>query len=496
MPSTTDPKDWFLDEVSFTKGNIATPLIDGEIYFKELNNILTSNPSFLNILISGWRLNMNTIIDNDSSLTFEALLVTQLQDNSGFSKVKSMLWYVPGSIGDFGSTHGVENIEFTDFINLRGGEAILDNRVPNGRFASHHQKYIIVDGVDSKAAFIGGIDIAPDRMDSTDHDNSIARMEEVFKAWHDVQIKLEGPAVTEAMKLFQERWNDPRRPHDYPSAGNNVPAELSDITEIGDTGGTHTVQLLTTYACTSNNGDGGQSPYPFAPNGKYHYKNALIKAIKNSEHYIYLEDQYCWPSEVVDELAKAVERGVAVILVLARDFDAPGVTPYHNFLRNEAIELMRKAQGDRDLVFVYHLELIATDPITQINEQLFVHSKTMIIDDRYFVIGSGNLNRRSMKTDTEIGVAVVDIKAIPSTIKEEEQSVSLLAQGYRKNLWSEHLGIPATNDPFDVDGWPAGFPKDDSLVGHVRRHSVAEPRFCNPSIIPFGLFNSNVTCDD
>ena len=94
MPSTTDPKDWFLDEVSFTKGNIATPLIDGEIYFKELNNILTSNPSFLNILISGWRLNMNTMNENricylfTAALTFKARLEKTFQCVWGTSDEK------------------------------------------------------------------------------------------------------------------------------------------------------------------------------------------------------------------------------------------------------------------------------------------------------------------------------------------------------------------------------------------------------------------------
>ncbi len=196
---------------------------------------------------------MKTIIDNDENETFESLLNDQVAD---FSKIKSMLWYVPGTIGDFGAAHGIENTEFTEFILDKGGQAILDNRLPKGPFASHHQKYIIVDGNTSTAAFIGGIDIAPDRLDSVAHDNSVPRMEELFKAWHDIQIKLEGPCVIEAMKLFQERWNDPRIPHDFPAIGGSIPIALpdADITQIDDPGGTHSVQLLTTYACRSNDG--------------------------------------------------------------------------------------------------------------------------------------------------------------------------------------------------------------------------------------------------
>jgi len=120
----------------------------------------------------------------------------------------------------------------------------------------------------------------------------------------------------------------------------------------------------------------------------------------------------------------------------------------------------------------------------------------MIIDDRYLVIGSGNLNRRSMRTDSEIGAAVVDTDAVSSTIRGQQRQVARLALRYRKALWSEHLMSPAGDDPFDAAGFPAGFPKDDSLVGHLRRHKVAEPRFCNPPIVPYAFLNANVTCPE
>lgn len=496
MTSTTNPVDWFLPSVPFTDGNTVSPLIDGESYFRDLVNCFVSNSSFSNILICGWRLKKETVVDNASGLTFESLLNTQVKDVGDFSKLKSMLWYVPGTIGDFGAGHGVENADFTEFVVDNGGQAILDNRLPTGRFASHHQKYIVVDGASSQAAYIGGIDVAPDRMDSTAHDSSIPRMEEGNKAWHDVQLKLEGPAVSDAMRLFQERWNDPRKPHAYPAAGGSVPNPLADseISQIGGTGGTHSVQLLSSYACHSKDGDGEISPFPFAPDGRYVYQEALIRAINNAEYYIYIEDQYCWPSEVVAALGDAVARDVKVILVLAHEFEPAGLVPYHNFLRGRAIESLVGRDSAKDRVFVYRLERTPVDPQAQTNEQIFVHAKTMIIDDRYLVIGSGNLNRRSMKTDSEIGVAVVDTDSVGSKIRGKQRQVGRLALQYRKALWSEHLRSPFGDDPFDAQGFPAGFPKDDALVGHVRLDELDDPRFCNPSILPFGFMNPNTTC--
>jgi phosphatidylserine/phosphatidylglycerophosphate/cardiolipin synthase-like enzyme len=296
--------------------------------------------------------------------------------------------------------------------------------------------------------------------------------------------------------MFQERWNDPRKPHAYPAAGGSVPSPLadSDISQVGETGGSHSVQLLSTYACRSKDGDGELGPFPFATGGRYHYQEALIHAVNNAEHFVYVEDQYCWPSEVVEALGAAVARGVSVILVLAAEFEPAGLLPYHNFLTNRAVESLVGRDGGKDRVFVYRLERATVDPDTQLNEQIFVHSKTMVIDDRYLVIGSGNLNRRSMKTDSELGAAVVDTESIRSRIRGSQRQVGRLPLQYRKALWSEHLGSPAADDPFDAQGFPAGFPKDDTLVGHLRRHEVAQPRFCNPSILPFGFLNANTTC--
>ena len=72
MASTTNPSDSFLPGLAFTNGNTATPLIDGESYYRDLVNIFTSNAGFSNILISGWRLKKETVVDNASGLTFRS----------------------------------------------------------------------------------------------------------------------------------------------------------------------------------------------------------------------------------------------------------------------------------------------------------------------------------------------------------------------------------------------------------------------------------------
>jgi phosphatidylserine/phosphatidylglycerophosphate/cardiolipin synthase-like enzyme len=74
---------------------------------------------------------------------------------------------------------------------------------------------------------------------------------------------------------------------------------------------------------------------------------------------------------------------------------------------------------------------------------VYVHSKFMIIDDRYVLFGSANLNERSQSgnRDSEIACGFW-----PGTGREKDCMDML--QGFRKNLWQEHLGS---------DGLPGGW---------------------------------------
>jgi phospholipase D1/2 len=67
---------------------------------------------------------------------------------------------------------------------------------------------------------------------------------------------------------------------------------------------------------------------------------------------------------------------------------------------------------------------------------IYVHSKAMIVDDRYAIVGSANLNERSLAggRDTEIAMTLW-----PSSNQNEETCVAQL-QAFRQRLWEEHLG--------------------------------------------------------
>lgn len=71
---------------------------------------------------------------------------------------------------------------------------------------------------------------------------------------------------------------------------------------------------------------------------------------------------------------------------------------------------------------------------------IYVHSKGMIVDDEYIIIGSANINQRSMEgtRDTEIAMGAYQ----PChTWARKLSSPQGQIYGYRMSLWAEHLGF-------------------------------------------------------
>ncbi|VAI81651.1 unnamed protein product [Triticum turgidum subsp. durum] len=75
---------------------------------------------------------------------------------------------------------------------------------------------------------------------------------------------------------------------------------------------------------------------------------------------------------------------------------------------------------------------------------IYVHSKMMIVDDEYIIVGSANLNERSMagNRDTEIAIGTYQ----PHRINTGTELAKGHVHGFRMSLWYEHLG--KTHDDF------------------------------------------------
>ncbi|KAL6643229.1 hypothetical protein ACP70R_021410 [Stipagrostis hirtigluma subsp. patula] len=70
---------------------------------------------------------------------------------------------------------------------------------------------------------------------------------------------------------------------------------------------------------------------------------------------------------------------------------------------------------------------------------IYVHAKMMIVDDEYIIVGSANINQRSMDgaRDSEIAMGAYQ----PTHLNTEDQLARGQIHGFRMSLWYEHLGM-------------------------------------------------------
>jgi len=81
-----------------------------------------------------------------------------------------------------------------------------------------------------------------------------------------------------------------------------------------------------------------------------------------------------------------------------------------------------------------------------VTEQIYVHSKLMIVDDRLVIIGSANLNNRSMfgDRDSEMAMIITGGDRIATRMAGKPWTATVFAHTLRRNLWEEHVGITHT----------------------------------------------------
>ncbi|HEY8088967.1 MAG TPA: hypothetical protein VIF09_14005, partial [Polyangiaceae bacterium] len=265
-PSAGDePRQWFAPNTAprhrFTAGNRVTAIRDGiDVFRHYVDAIRTVNRPGHRVCLAGWFLDDGfPLVPGDETTTFHA--ITTQAANAG-AEVRALLWR--GMLGQNSGEVGRINA-------LPGGHggAVLDDDTLD--VGSHHQKFLIVEGAQGTFAFAGGVDVSPDRLDSSSH--------EAPGPFHDVQVKVEGPAVGDIRRTFVDRWNHAARPADKPP----LPDDETPPPPVGSA----FVQIACTFP--------PRKRYPFAPSGALDPLAAFVRAVSKARRFIYLEDQYLTP---------------------------------------------------------------------------------------------------------------------------------------------------------------------------------------------------------
>jgi phospholipase D1/2 len=116
----------------------------------------------------------------------------------------------------------------------------------------------------------------------------------------------------------------------------------------------------------------------------------------------------------------------------------------------------------KDYLTVLNLRNFGNTSSAVITEMIYVHSKLMIVDDAVAIIGSANINDRSLNGngDTELAAVIVDTAEVKMT--EVGQGIKIktrnFARDLRMQLWKKHLGM-------EVDQATTGVQKQSAPPG-------------------------------
>ncbi|RYO77046.1 hypothetical protein DL766_008963 [Monosporascus sp. MC13-8B] len=114
-----------------------------------------------------------------------------------------------------------------------------------------------------------------------------------------------------------------------------------------------------------------------------------------------------------------------------------------------------------------------------VSEELYVHSKVLIADDRIVICGSANINDRSQlgNHDSEIAVIIEDPEPVETTMGGRPFTASKFAASLRRSLYRKHIGlIPDQRCDRPTRGWtPVSVDPQDYDWGSSGDRLVADP---------------------
>ncbi|MGA1796972.1 MAG: phospholipase D-like domain-containing protein, partial [bacterium] len=303
----------------------------------------------------------------------------------------------------------------------------FDNRHAVG--ASHHQKFVVIDGV---LAFVGGFDICAGRWDDRDHrpDNPdrVNSAGKGYELYHDIQTYHVGPAATRLTELFQDRWAHSdggaldlpppaRRDHVAVEGGIAIAADRVALSR------TQSKTLVPAWESISE------------------IRQLFMDAIHGAERLIYIENQYFSSQAVyralLDRMREQGRGSLQVVIILPQKPHALIEEISLGIAQMSMIHSLTEAAArhGHSLGFYYPSSVSGRDA----SAPVYVHAKLLLVDDRFLTGGSANISNRSMGLDTELNVSweatTGDHRALIRSIRRAR--VSLLA---------EHAGIKSRRD--------------------------------------------------
>jgi cardiolipin synthase len=216
----------------------------------------------------------------------------------------------------------------------------------------NHRKIIVVDGA---TAFTGGMNIG----------------DEYTKEWHDIAVRLDGPVVDQLQEVFVDDWffTTGEALADPAYFGHTHRQGLADLRHLDR------CHLASCHVMASG---------PDTRHNATH--DAVFIEMTGARQRLWVTTPYFIPDAAIQTaLRTASYRGVDVRLLLPRRNDVP------------LVQLAARS---------YYSDLLSAGIRIFEYDGAILHSKAMLIDDETSLLGSANLDIRSLQLNFEVNVVI------------------------------------------------------------------------------------------
>uniref|UniRef100_A0A0A8YCL6 Phospholipase D n=1 Tax=Arundo donax TaxID=35708 RepID=A0A0A8YCL6_ARUDO len=326
--------------------------------------------------------------------------------------------------------------------------------------------------------------------------------------WHDIHCRLEGPAAWDVLENFEQRWRK-QGDGDNLLVTLDKGWAAREAAEDAESWNVQVFRSIDGGAAAGFPENPDDAAQRGLVTGKDHViersiQDAYIHAIRRARDFIYIENQYflgssyAWrrddgvtvedinalhliPKELSLKIVSKIEAGERFAVYVVVPMWPEGVPESGSVQaildwQRRTMEMMYKdialairAKGlqanPRDYLTFFCLgnreadrpgEYVPPerpDPDTDYERaqqarrfMIYVHAKMMIVDDEYIIVGSANINQRSMDggRDSEIAMGAYQ----PVYLATRNRPARGQIHGFRVALWQEHMGLAAGSGDF------------------------------------------------
>ncbi|XP_062993434.1 phospholipase D2 [Elgaria multicarinata webbii] len=325
--------------------------------------------------------------------------------------------------------------------------------------------------------------------------------------WRDVGVAVHGVAARDVARHFIQRWNftkiikakykGPEYPCLLPKSPRAPPPRLPFVVPGAQTANVQVLRSVDRWSAGLH---------------ECSIYNAYLSVIRDSQHFLYIENQFfisCADGRsvlntvgdaLVDRVLLAYREKKAfrvyVLLPLLPGFEGDIAQgggnsiqailhfTYQTLCRGEAsiVRRLKAVMGEDWKSYISFCGLRTHGELhgQLITELVYIHSKILIADDRRVIIGSANINDRSLlgKRDSELAVLVEDTEFVASVMGGQEYQAGRFALSLRLDCFRCILGVTSepgvdiqdpVSDRFFHETWQARAQSNTNIYDQVFR---------------------------